>query len=145
MVSLDTTLIQFNTTFCANPTFHCINPTHFCHNHSFNCIPYTRINCGIACSVHVSCYGHTPPVTCQYGSCGISEITTWKTTSPIRYEVEQFQESELATFKTDLAELQKYVDQKLQRSPEELDMLETKLNEAIEEIRVQKAGLKDGQ
>jgi hypothetical protein len=52
--------------------------------------------------------------------------------------VDELEETELNEFRNNLAELQKYVDVKIQDAPNQLDMLEKKLQEAIEEVRAQR-------
>ena len=129
-------MVSLNTSTHAVVQTLCLNYTHACH---YGCsLHYTPIYCHLGCTFHVTpiCHGGcslVPSIPCG------PTIIDWDTTTPIRTEIENFQELELTEFKTNLAELQKYVDQKLQRTPEELDQLETKLTEAINEIRAQKA------
>ncbi|HRI19745.1 MAG TPA: hypothetical protein PLA68_02270 [Panacibacter sp.] len=135
MVSLDTSnRAVLNNPFCANPTYYCrlgcsFNPTHiFCYiGCTWNITPPI---CHNGCSIHF------PSLICIG-----TPITDWYTTTPIQNEINQYHEGELAEFKTQLAELQKYVDVKLERTPAELDMLEAKLHDAINEVRAQKAQL----
>ena len=128
-------MVSLSTTANATQAL-CLNYTIACH---YGCsIRYTPIFCHLGCTFHFTpiCHGGCSIVPSIH--CGPTFID-WDTTTPIRTEIDNFQEPELAKFKTDLAELQKYVDQKLQRTPEELDQLETKLTEAINEVRAQKA------
>lgn len=67
-----------------------------------------------------------------------TDFTLWKTGTPYKQVVDEFEEAELKEFKTNLAELQRYVDVKIEEAPNELDMLEKKLQEAIEELRAQR-------
>ncbi|MCE7064066.1 hypothetical protein [Dyadobacter sp. CY326] len=97
------------------------------------------------CRFH-TCYHFSIPITVCHKACSIVysfthdpiEITDWKNTTPVQQVVDDFDVSELTEFKNNLAELQKYVDVKIQEAPNELDMLERKLNEAIEEVRAQR-------
>ena len=110
----------------------CRNPTILCH-YSFGCdlqsfqCPGNSYLC------------HFPTNHCA--GCSIF-ITEWITTTPIQTGIDQLQEIELTELKKNLAELQKAVDIKLQRSPGELEELETKLNEALTEVRAQRGNVK---
>jgi len=116
----------------------CVNYTDICH---WGCSIFnTPIFCQFGCTNHITpiCQGGCSVVPSIH--CGIT-IRDWHTTTPIQIEIEDFQEAELAGFKANLAELQQYVDQKLKRTPAELDALETKLSEAINEVRAQRESL----
>ena len=116
-VTLDTT--QIYRTFCLNPTYYCHFPSNYCHG----------------CTLHIT------QIPCFHNTvigCGITDITIWKTTTPVQGEIERFDDLELKQFREELGNLQKTVDEKIQQVPAELDKLEGKLNSAIEEIRVRK-------
>ena len=51
-------------------------------------------------------------------------------------------QSELAQLKAQVAGLQEKIDEHMKQSPEDLDLLESKLKEALHEIATQKANLK---
>ena len=119
---------------CQNPTLYCHFPSYQCPLHSYHCNIHS-INCN-QCSVFI-----TKPCACtQIAS--IPDFTEWITTTPIQGGIEHLQENELAELKTNLATLQKAVDVKLQRSPEDLNELEAKLSEALAEVKAQKANRK---
>ena len=131
MVSINATAHTLHQTLCVNYTNVC----------NYGCSVFnTPIYCHLGCTDNITPVCHGGCSLVQSIPCGIT-ILDWDTTTPIQREIETYQEAELADFKTNLAELQKYVDQKLQRSPAELDQLETKLTEAINEVRAQKASL----
>jgi len=67
-----------------------------------------------------------------------TDLTIWKTGTPVQQVADELEETELNEFRNNLAELQRYVDVKIQEAPNQLDMLEKKLQDAIEEIRVQR-------
>jgi len=67
-----------------------------------------------------------------------TDITIWKTGTPVQQVVDELEETELNEFRNNLAELQKYVEVKIQEAPNQLEMLEKKLHEAIEEVRAQR-------
>lgn len=103
----------------------------------------------VNCQGHSFCHWPTicPAFTC--GGCSVivcshlpslipTDFTIWKTGTPVQQVVDELEETELNEFRNNLAELQKYVDVKIQEAPNQLDMLEKKLQEAIEEIRVQR-------
>ncbi|TLV01486.1 hypothetical protein [Dyadobacter luticola] len=117
------------------------------------CAGHTVINCPahtlVTCAGISYCHWPTicPAFTC--GGCSVlacshlpsyitTDITVWKTTTPVQYVVDELEETELNDFRNSLAELQKYVDVKIQDAPNQLDMLEKKLQEAIEEVRTQR-------
>ena len=132
----------------------CGSPTVLCPGHSILCYQPTLINCGIishcgGCSVLVSCFGftncgfvsncaHFTPCACSHLPSLYDPTRDWITTTPVQQGIDTLQENELAQLKNSLGELQKAVDAKLQRSPEELNELEAKLTEALEEVRTQK-------
>ena len=125
----------------------CRNPTILCH-YSFGCdlqsfqcpgnsyLCHFPTNHCAGCSIFI-----TRPCACTHIA-SIPDITEWITTTPIQTGIDQLQEIELTELKKNLAELQKAVDIKLQRSPEELEELETKLNEALTEVRAQRGNVK---
>jgi hypothetical protein len=67
-----------------------------------------------------------------------TDWTILKTDTPVHQVVDELEEAELKEFRNNLAELQKYVDVKIKEAPNQLDMLEKKLHEAIEEVRAQR-------
>ncbi|MCE7073067.1 MULTISPECIES: hypothetical protein [unclassified Dyadobacter] len=114
-----------------SPSLLCPNPTVFnCPGHSFCHWPTIcpAFTCG-GCSV-IAC-SHLPSFI-------PTDFTIWKTGTPYQQVVDELEETELNEFKTNLAELQRYVDVKIQDAPNQLDMLEKKLQEAIEEVRAQR-------
>ena len=102
----------------------CAVPSHFCHWPTL---------CG-----HFTCGGCSVLYCSHLPSLIPTDITIWKTTTPIQQTVDEIEEKELLEFKNHLADLQKYVDVKIKEAPNQLDNLEKKLNEAIEEIKAQK-------
>jgi hypothetical protein len=121
VVSLEAESRVLNPAICWNPSIICHWPT--------ICPVFTCGGCSILACSHLPSY---------------VDFTIWKTTTPIQVQVDNFAETDLVEFKSHLADLQKYVDQKIQQSPDQLDQLESKLKEAIEEVRAQKANLKKG-
>ena len=115
----------------------CINHTNICQ---WGCsIHHTPIFCQFGCTLHFTPICHGGCSILQSIQCNYTPVIDWDTTTPIRNDIDHYQEIELKDLKTNLAELQKYVDQKLQRTSAELDELESKLSEAINEVRAQKA------
>ncbi len=143
---------------CRNPTILCGNPSNLCGNPTVLCQQPTIITCGFIsncnpCTVFVSCHAfsncgiisHCAGVTicaCTHLASLYDPTRDWITTTPVQQGIDYLQEAELTELKNSLAELQKAVDAKLQRSPQELDELETKLAEALEEVRAQKGNVK---
>jgi hypothetical protein len=123
VVSIDTESRIVDQTICFHPSMVCYWPT--------ICPIFTCGGCSVLACSHLPSY-----VT--------GTIVIWKTTTPVQVHVDNIAETELVEFKTQLAELQKYVDAKIQGAPEKLDQLEGKLKEAIEEVRAQKNNLKKG-
>jgi hypothetical protein len=108
---------------------------------AYSAAPSCHGGCSILASVKLDCPANTA-INCTGVSCGGgSRITDIIIRTEIEQELVLFQEAELAEIKTQLVKLQKQVDLKLQRSPEELDQLETKLTEAINEVRAEKANI----
>jgi hypothetical protein len=126
--------------YCPPNTIHCT-----VHQSIINCCKlYTAApSCQGGCSIFVTYKLECPVNTaihCTGVSCaGGSRLTDFITRTDVENELVLFQEAELAELKTQLAHLQKQVEVKLQRSPEELDQLEKKLSEAINEVRAEKA------
>lgn len=143
-VSIDTnaTITQ---TLCANPSIICNQFSYNCGfvSHCHGCSIYiTHITCNIFSNCgFVSHCGAVTVCACSHIA-SIPNTTTWVTTTPIQDGIDQLQEAELGELKKNLGELQKAVDVKLQRTPEELDQLEAKLTEALEEVRSQKGNAK---
>ena len=106
------------------PTVFTCHGVTFCHWPTI-CPAFTCGGCSvIACS-------HLPSLV-------PTDLTIWKTGTPVQQVADELEETELTEFRNNLAELQRYVDVKIQEAPNQLDMLEKKLQEAIEEIRVQR-------
>lgn len=136
---------------CRNPTVLCGNPTILCQQPSIITCGFIS-NCN-ACSVFISCHGFSncgiishcaalTPCACSHLPSLYDPTRDWITTTPVQQGIDYLQEAELTELKNSLGELQKAVDAKLQRSPQELDELETKLTEALEEVRAQKGNAK---
>ncbi|MEO6720346.1 MAG: hypothetical protein ABIN67_08265 [Ferruginibacter sp.] len=151
MVSIATEKEVIGANFCPPQSIACTvhTPIHHC------CKLYSAVaSCYGACSNLLSfkkefeCPGYTvncpglSAIPCTGFSCaGGSRITDFITRTDVENELVLFQEAELSELKTQLAQLQKQVEVKLKRSPEELDQLETKLNEALNEVRAEKANI----
>lgn len=115
------------------------NPT--CH---LGCsIFITPITCHFGCSIHVT------PITCQLG-CSIHLPSIIRTptildfTTPVHAALPNLNQSELEQLRGEISDLQKKVEEQIKQTPEDLDMLEGKLKEALEEIATQKANLNKG-
>ena len=143
MVSIATGKDVIGANFCPPKSIVCT-----VHNTIHNCCKaYTAApSCHGGCSIFVSfkqleCPGDTA-IHCPGFSCaGGSRLTDFITRTDVENELVLFQEAELSEIKIQLAQLQKQVDAKLQRTPQELDQLEAKLNEAINEVRAEKANM----
>ena len=107
---------------------------------AFSAAPSCHGGCSALASV-LDCPTHTA-IHCTGFSCGGgSRLTDLITRTEVEQELVLFNEGELAEIKNQLTKLQRQVDIKLERTPEELDQLETKLNEAINEVRAEKANI----
>jgi hypothetical protein len=143
MVSIATEKDAIGANYCPPQSIGCT-----VHHTIVNCCKvFTAApSCNGGCSIFVSLQQLECPVNtaihCTGFSCaGGSRITDFITRTDVENELVLFQEAELSQLKTQLAQLQKQVEIKLQRSPEELDQLETKLSEAINEVRAEKANI----
>lgn len=136
----------------------CANPTVLCPGRSVLCYQPTIVTCGFisnchGCSVFISCHAFSncgiishcaalTPCACSHLPSYYDPTRDWITTTPVQQGIDHLQEVELNELKNSLGELQKAVDAKLQRSPQELDELEAKLTEALDEVRAQKGNAK---
>lgn len=114
------------------------NPSVVCHSPSLvNCPGYTLCHWPTICPVF-TCGGCSVIACSHLPSFVPTDFTIWKTGTPVQQVVDELEEVELNEFRNNLAELQKYIDVKIKEAPDQLDMLEKKLQEAIEEVRIQR-------
>jgi hypothetical protein len=138
MVSLETKGV--NDTRCLHYTG--------CHNYTpINCYNFScgiSLHCLNGCSGLPSlCIANTCPggsVLCRFGTCGITEPTTWwETTTPIQQFIPSMDVQELAELKVALQGLVEKIDKEFKPEKlEQLDVLESKMSEAINDIKEQK-------
>jgi len=138
MVSLDTDKKDPNGPLCVAGT--CIAS---CAGTIRHCL--ITGTCGISCW-EGTCYGSCQAATC-FGSIHPTTIyttdTTYRTdTTTYQQLIPTLNDAELHQIKESFQKLVAQIDTQTQPKAEDLDLLEGKLNEAIAEVRAQKANLK---
>ncbi|MEP7229310.1 MAG: hypothetical protein ABI691_03610 [Ginsengibacter sp.] len=122
-----------------------VNKQIFCH---FGCSVQISVQCHLGCTLIGCTFLHTPicyqgctnhftpicPWACSHLGPSIPTPTFKDFTTPVVAELPNFKKSELQELRAGIAALQEKVDAQLSNTPEDLDLLEGKLKEALEDV-----------
>lgn len=113
-----------------------------CH---FACSHFiTHIECHWGCSFQISCHwGCSLQLSCRWACSNLGPSIPTPTiieeiTSPLVLEIPNLKKSELEGIRSGIADLQRKVEEQLKNAPDDLELLEGKLKEALDEVQKQR-------